>query len=152
MNFEVFDLAAAPPRPPGPLVQVTEQGLLLNRPAWDLLGSGAPPGWAGRVRLLFDRDVRMAAMQPAVASASGSAVFQLEVLRGIDWPRMVRAAQFVEHYRIALGEFAARQELQSRTLTFEVGAERGRVPRQVEREPDGFGWPQAGRLGGFGRA
>lgn len=140
MGFEVFDPAPAGP-PEAPLVRVTDGGLLLNQAVWDLLRGCAPPGWlVGRVYLLFDRETREVALQPAAHAGGPGAVFTAVPTRGISPAYLLRAALFVQRYRIAAGDYAASPGLSKRMVTCEVGPERtGAAP--VDREPDGIGWP-----------
>lgn len=144
MGFEVFDPAPAGP-PQAPLVRVTDGGLLLNQAVWDLLRGCAPPDWLiGRVYLLFDRETREVGLQPA-AHAAGPAVFTAVPTRGIPSAYLLRAALFVQRYRIAAGEYAAGLGLSKQMVTCEVGpALRRDQAATVDREPDGIGWP-AGR-------
>lgn len=119
-DFEVFDLAQTDLPPPRPAVRVTSTGvLLLNRPAWELLGRS---GSGSKVYLLFRPEEREAGLLMADPWASGSNVFDLDPNRGLDWPRRVNAPRFVENYQISEGIWEAKREMTSGMLTFWVGA------------------------------
>ncbi|MER5608278.1 hypothetical protein AB0F93_03475 [Micromonospora tulbaghiae] len=124
VGFEVFDTADVELPDRRPLARVDGAGhLLLNREAWELLRDprGLSRPWSGsRVHLLFDEAARMAAVRPAYAE-SGTNVFEVETTRGLDWPRMVEASRFAEHYRIQAGVFWARREVVTRLVAFPVG-------------------------------
>lgn len=118
-GFEVFDLAEVdlPPQVPG--VRLTSTGvLLLNRRAWELL---AESGAGSRVLLLFHPEKREAGLQMAWSAGTPTSVFDLEPNRSPDWPRRLRAAEFVAHHRVCEGIFRASLEMTSRMLTFWVG-------------------------------
>lgn len=105
MGFEMFDLADLESAPP-PQVRVDVQGVRLNRRALELFGAGTQ-----RVILLFDREERLAQVQAAASDAPGTAVFDLVSTRNTEWPALVRARQFVKHYRLPVRRVAATVEL-----------------------------------------
>lgn len=122
-RFEVFDRNMVEQGlPAGPLTQVKAGRLLFNADVWAFLDLHARDG---HVALLFDRALRVAAVKPADSLLEGSpgTLWRAEVMRSLEWPRRVRAPQFVEHYQVAEGVFPARllRGPGPRMVTFPVG-------------------------------
>jgi len=125
--FEVFDQDTAvggyEPLRSGPVVQVDQRGLLLfNYLAWELLEPFAPER-SGLVKVLFDRDARVAAVQPTTfRDVPRGARHDLVSMRSDYWVRGVWATTFVGHYGVQVGDYPARFDAGLQAVTFEVGA------------------------------
>lgn len=148
--FEVFDRDKAvggyePPRS-GPVMQVDQRGLLIfNHLAWDLLEAFEPER-SGLVKVLFDRESRVAAVQ-AVASLRDEprgALHELVLMRSEYWVQAVRAPRFVRHYGVQVGDYVARFDVGMQAVMFEVGAP-ARQTLDVVEENVGLvsGYPRA---------
>lgn len=120
-GWELFDLAELNLRVPLPAVRVTSTGvLLLNPQAWDLLAESGS-GSGSKVYLLFAPERREVGLMLADPFGVGSNVFDLEPNAAPEWPRRVRAARFVEHYRMAEGIWRAAREMTSGLVRFWAG-------------------------------
>lgn len=145
MRFELFDRAAivAGQAPDGPMVRVNVEGrLLLNRQAW--LFMYQPLVTRFEVSLLFDAETRQAGIRPEaehLAGVADSTRWPVRPTRSTVWPQRIDAREFVTHYRIAVGSYAAQfvRGPGPRMMVLQVGQGRdlpaGR-PRGVIREDE----------------
>lgn len=125
MHFELFNQhdVAATPTSDGPVVRVENGRLLLNQQAW--LFMYQPLVTRYEVSLLFDPETRQAAIRPETepAAAGDGTRWELQQMRGTTWPKAIDGRPFVEHYRIAAGEYPAQfmRGPGPRMVTFAVG-------------------------------